>query len=84
MTVDGIKRSEKLEDRINEAFDLIFRSEAGKLVLEYLESITIKRTAGPEVTDQHLRHLEGQRFLVGLMSQRIQKGISDRKKENIK
>ena len=84
MTVDGIKRSEKLEDRINEAFDLTFRSEAGKLVLEYLESITIKRTAGPEVTDQHLRHLEGQRFLVGLMSQRIQKGISDRKKENIK
>jgi len=78
---DGIGRSKKLNDRIADAFDVTFRSEAGKLVLNYLESITIKTTAGPEVSDQHLRHLEGQRFLVGMMNQWQQFGINNRKED---
>tara|TARA_R110002167_G_scaffold43800_2_gene132159 strand:+ start:350 stop:607 length:258 start_codon:yes stop_codon:yes gene_type:complete len=78
---DGIGRSEKLNDRIADAFDVTFRSEAGRLVLDYLESVTIKRTAGPEVTDQHLRHLEGQRFLVGMINQWHQLGINNRKED---
>lgn len=42
--------------------------------MAYLKSITVNMVAGPDSTDQQLRHLEGQRFLVGLMQQRIEHG----------
>ena len=78
---DGIQRNESEEKRINNAFDVTFRPESGKAVMDYLKSITIQVAAGPEATDQYLRHLEGQRYIVGLISKRIELGIKKRRNE---
>ena len=32
--------------------------------------------AGPEISNESLRHLEGQRYLVGLIQRRTNKGLS--------
>ena len=44
--------------------------------MNYLKSITIEAVAGSEVSDATLRHLEGQRYMVGLIQRRINKGKS--------
>lgn len=49
----------------------IFESPTGKEVLRYLRSVTIEMVNGPNVTTEELRHLEGQRYIVGLIEQRI-------------
>jgi len=43
--------------------------------MDYLKSITINAVAGPEQSDSALRHLEGSRFLVGLIDTRIKLGV---------
>jgi hypothetical protein len=45
-------------------------------VLQYLKAITIDSVAGPEISDHALRHLEGQRYIVGLIQRRVNKGKS--------
>ena len=48
----------------------------GQKLMNYLKSITIEAVAGSEVSDATLRHLEGQRYMVGLIQRRINKGKS--------
>jgi hypothetical protein len=55
-------------------YGLLEQTPTGQQVMAYLKSITVHMIAGPDSTDQQLRHLEGQRFLVGLMQQRIEHG----------
>lgn len=71
---DGIARSPAVEKRINDAIRHAFSGEAGQYALDYLRSITINNVAGPEVSDAHLRHLEGQRWLVGVIQARLDQG----------
>lgn len=71
---DGISRSRVENDLINMNIASLFSSETGQEVLKYLRSITIELVNGANVSDAELRHLEGQRFLVGLIEQRIQQG----------
>ena len=68
---DGQVRSIEEQRRLNELMALTFRGDAGKAALDYLRSISIERACGPFVTDGELRHLEGMRFVVGVISQRI-------------
>jgi hypothetical protein len=68
---DGSARAPSEQRRINEVLALAFRGESGKAALDYLRSISIERVCGPGATDQELRHLEGMRFVVGIISQRI-------------
>jgi hypothetical protein len=70
-SVDGIERSVAVERQINEQLALVFRGAAGKAALDYLRSISIERVCGPFASDAELRHLEGMRFIVGVISQRI-------------
>ncbi len=49
-------------------------TDAGKRIMDYLRSITLNQVGGPEITNDKLRHLEGQRFLVGLIDARINAG----------
>lgn len=62
------------EREINLALVSCFSGEAGRIALEYLRSITTNVASGPEISTNALLHLEGQRFLVGLISQRINLG----------
>ena len=69
--VDGYQRNSDRDSEISRNVAEIFESPTGKEVLRYLRSITIEMVNGPNVTTEELRHLEGQRYIVGLIEQRI-------------
>jgi len=75
--VDGYIRSAKDEALLNKQFSTLFKGDAGKKVLVYLQSITTEVIAGPNITSNHLFHIEGMRFLVGIIKTRINKGEQD-------
>ena len=79
---DGVRRSEGAEKRILEVFDETFKPECGLKVIEYLRSISTNVAAGPEVSDAHLRHLEGQRYVVGLIVKWQELAVKRRKAQN--
>jgi hypothetical protein len=64
--------------RINELMAVVFKGAAGSAALDYLRSISIERVCGPHASDQELRHLEGMRFIVGVISQRIAAGHKEK------
>jgi hypothetical protein len=68
---DGILRARAEHQRLNELLATVFKGDAGKSALDYLRSISIERVCGPHATDAELRHLEGMRFIVAVISQRI-------------
>jgi len=69
--IDGIQRKTDLDKQISHNVAQIFESPTGKEVVRYLRSITIEMVNGPNVTTEELRHIEGQRYIVGLIEQRI-------------
>ena len=69
--IDGIQRKADLDVQVSQNVAQIFSSPTGKEVLRYLRSITIEMVNGPNVTTEELRHIEGQRYIVGLIEQRI-------------
>lgn len=71
---DGRSRSAAVERQINEACMIAFASASGQLVLQYLRQVTIESVGGPGIAPDHLMHLEGQRFIVGVLEQRVKLG----------
>lgn len=71
-------RDSDYESKLNLAAAACFGTAAGKLVFEHLRAITTNVASGPEITDRALMHLEGQRYLVGLLSQRINLGHKEK------
>ncbi len=69
--IDGIQRKSDLDKQISHNVSKVFESPAGKEVIRYLRSVTIEMVNGPNVTTEELRHIEGQRYIVGLIEQRI-------------
>jgi hypothetical protein len=69
--IDGSVRTVDADRQISQNIAEVFSSPAGKEVLRYLRSITIEMVSGPNITTEELRHLEGQRYLVGLIERRI-------------
>ncbi len=72
--IDGYQRKSEIDSQISQNVAQIFESPTGKEVLRYLRSITIEMVNGPNVTTEELRHIEGQRYIVGLIEQRISHG----------
>ena len=72
--LDGFQRPPTEDQRISKDIDSVFKTPTGKEVLKYLRSITIESVQGPNASDAELRHLEGQRYLVGLIERRINHG----------
>lgn len=72
--LDGIARKGETEKELNQLVAQVFSTDSGKEVLRYLRSITIEMVNGPQVSTEELRHLEGQRFIVGLIEQRVAHG----------
>ena len=69
--IDGIQRSAESDLQISKNVAEVFSTPTGAEVLRYFRSITIEMVNGPNVTTEELRHLEGQRYFVGLLEQRI-------------
>lgn len=56
------------------AFAACFRGGDGERVLSFLRAATLERALGPEASEAQLRHLEGQRQLVMIMTVLIRRG----------
>lgn len=69
--IDGIQRKRESDVNISRNIAEIFSTPTGAEVLRYLRSITIEMVNGPNVSTEELRHIEGQRYIVGLLEQRI-------------
>jgi len=69
--IDGIQRASDKDIEASHNIAQVFSSPTGQEVLRYLRSITIEMVNGPNVTTEELRHIEGQRYIVGLIEQRI-------------
>ena len=69
--VDGIHRPQDKDREISQNVATLFGSATGQAVLKYLRSITIEMVHGPNVTTEELRHMEGQRYIVGLIENRM-------------
>ena len=69
--LDGFNRPEETDKQISLIVSQVFNTASGKEVLRYLRSITIEAVTGANVSDAELRHLEGQRYLVGVIERRI-------------
>lgn len=72
--IDGIQRTKERDRQISMMVAEIFSTPAGKEVLKYFRSMTIEMVNGPNVSTEELRHLEGQRYFVALIEQRIAHG----------
>jgi hypothetical protein len=53
----------------------------GQSVMQYLKSITTDIANGPNISNDELRHLEGQRFVIGLLSSRTNHANTIKSKE---
>ena len=69
--IDGIQRKSERDVEISQNVAQIFSNPTGQEVLKYLRSVTVEMVNGPNVSTEELRHIEGQRYLVGLIEQRI-------------
>lgn len=69
--IDGYQRDAAADTQISQNIAQIYQSPTGQAVLKYLRSITIEMVNGPNVTTEELRHIEGQRYIVGLIEQRV-------------
>lgn len=74
--LDNIQRNTKDEENLNTLFYKMFNTAGGSEILKYLKTLTLDAVAGPEISNESLRHLEGQRYLVGLIQRRVHKGAS--------
>ena len=70
--IDGFQRDATKDKQVSKNIASLLETPSGKEVLKYLRSITIEMVNGPNVTTEELRHLEGQRYIVGLLERRIQ------------
>lgn len=69
--VDGYPRPQQEDEKISQHLLATFNTPSGMETLKYLKSVTIEAVSGGAISDQELRHLEGQRFLVALIVKRI-------------
>jgi hypothetical protein len=68
---DGFQYTPEAEERLNGCALRVFGTESGIELLRYLENITINNLTGPNADDKYLQHLEGQRWIVGIIKRRM-------------
>ena len=69
--IDGFIRPHAEDVKISQNIAEILSSPTGREVLRYLRSVTIEMVSGPNISTDELRHLEGQRYIVGLLERRM-------------
>tara|TARA_R110000824_G_scaffold106545_2_gene251743 strand:- start:1927 stop:2175 length:249 start_codon:yes stop_codon:yes gene_type:complete len=71
---DGLVRTRKAEDDLSIMVAVALAGPTGDELMKYIRAITIEQVAGPEITDHHLRHLEGMRYLCAILERRRETG----------
>jgi hypothetical protein len=68
---DGFQYSKDAESRLNGTAVRVFETESGAESLRYLENITINNINGSAIDESALKHIEGQRWIVGIIKRRL-------------
>lgn len=63
------------DDVIAAAFTRCFRTQPGERVLAHLRRIALERRLPPSASDRELWHLEGQRHLVAMILNLVERGL---------
>ena len=71
--VNRHKEHRKETSEIDQTFASVFSGPDGKKLLEFFDSIVMNVTINPNADSRVLWHLEGQRYLVGLIERHIQR-----------
>lgn len=71
---DGHTRPIEQEQHLNELMMLVFRDEGPQEILRYLRNLTTNRALKPPFDSLELAHLEGARWLMAVIEQRIKLG----------
>lgn len=69
-SIDGFLRAPDLEEKINAAFAATLNGPSGRMVMDYLRSITVNTVLPPSASDGELRMQEGMRRLFGIIDAR--------------
>jgi hypothetical protein len=69
--IDGLQRKKEDDEIISKNILATFNTPSGKETLSYLRGLTLDSVAGPNISDGELRHLEGQRYIIALISRRM-------------
>ncbi len=72
--LDGLPFTEDEEARINAVFHSLFKGRNGKLAMEYLARLTVEYIGGPGITPDALMHMEGGRYIYGIIQARTELG----------
>ena len=62
------------DDGSDKLFATVFSGPNGKKVIEYLEMMTFNVFANPQSSSNNLWHLEGQRYLLGIIKNKSNRG----------
>jgi hypothetical protein len=73
-TVDGLTRTMEQEDDLNLQAARVFRDGAGRDFLDHLLETYYDRRCPPATSTEELRHIEGQRWLLSVIVQRVALG----------
>ena len=73
-SVDGRVYTPETETELNRLAFLCLGGENGQRFMGYLKGITLNAPYAGDVSNDALRHMEGQRWLVGMLANRIVKG----------
>ena len=82
VSIDGIQRPQDVDERISLDVAAMLATPTGQSVMKYLRSISTDIANGPNISNDELRHLEGQRFIVGLLSSRANHAAQIKSREN--
>lgn len=69
--IDGMFRSPKKEEELNEAVYECMKGGYGKEMLTWLKSITLNHVLRSDATAQQLAYQEGMRYVVALLQLRV-------------
>ena len=78
-SLDGRSFPEGVNDRIDRTVFLALGNANGRELLAFLESITLRTVMPVTASDGDLRDMEGQRRLVAMLKQRLQRATTKEK-----
>ena len=79
--VNRHKDSKSELQEIDRIFASVFSDADGKKILEFFDSIVMNTTVNPNSNDRVLWHLEGQRYMLQQIKNRIKRGKECQKKK---
>ena len=76
------RRQPSADQRLSLAFQQLFSTPAGKMVLDHLRASFVNSVMPAEASDAQLRYREGQRSVIGIIDTRMKEGSNYARKQS--